>query len=187
MKNNEINSVWQPSASIEILRARAQILKQIRDFFTARNVLEVETPLLCRTSVTDPYIQSIPALLQPHPDQNTCRYFLQTSPEYAMKRLLAANSGAIFQITKAFRQDEMGRLHNPEFTMLEWYRPGFDHHDLMAEMNEFLQTLLRVPAAEKKSYADVFQSFLRLDAHQATINELKQCALELPLTRENHI
>lgn len=167
---------WQPSASIETLRARATILKIIRDFFAKRNVMEVETPLMCHTSVTDPYIQSIPALFQAHAQENEVRHYLQTSPEYAMKRLLAAGSGAIYQITKAFRQGEIGRLHNPEFTMLEWYQPNFDHHDLMNEMDALLQTVLNKPAAERYTYRDIFIQHLQLDPHTASLNELKHCA-----------
>jgi elongation factor P--(R)-beta-lysine ligase len=169
-------NTWQPSAPLENLRLRACVLKQIRDFFAARHVMEVDTPLMCHTSVTDPYIQSIPALFQPHPKENEQRYYLQTSPEYAMKRLLAAGSGAIYQIAKAFRQGELGRFHNPEFTMLEWYRPGFDHHRLMDEMDDLLQLILKTPPAERKSYAELFQTFLHLDPHHASIHELMACA-----------
>src|SRR5690349_9386893 len=133
---------WQPSATIGNLRIRAEILKKIRDFFAAKGVMEVETPLMCHTSVTDPFIQSIHALFQMEPHKRKQRYYLQTSPEYAMKRLLSAGIGPIYQITKAFRQGEIGRFHNPEFTMLEWYRPGFNHHDLMNEMDELLQLVL---------------------------------------------
>lgn len=167
---------WQPSASVANLRIRAHILKQVRDFFAAREVMEVETPLMCQTSVTDPFIQSIPALFQAHPQENERRHYLQTSPEYAMKRLLAAGSGAIYQIGKAFRQGEVGRIHNPEFTMLEWYRPQFDHHDLMNEMDELLQLILKTPPAERKTYAELFHSFLNIDAHHATVQELMICA-----------
>jgi elongation factor P--(R)-beta-lysine ligase len=171
-----VNPSWQPSAPIENLRHRARIQKQIRDFFAARGVMEVETPLLCHTSVTDPFIQSIPALFQAHPQKNEVRHYLQTSPEYAMKRLLAAGSGAIYQMGKAFRQGEIGRLHNPEFTMLEWYRPGFDHHDLMDEMDALLQAVLNTPAAFRITYADLFHSFLAIDAHHASLDELMMCA-----------
>ena len=108
---------WQPTISNETLKARAAIIHRIRAFFAAREILEVETPLLCHTSVTDPYIQSI-IVTKPY------TAYLQTSPEYAMKRLLANGSGSIYQICKAFRQEESGRYHNPEFTMLEWYRVG---------------------------------------------------------------
>lgn len=167
---------WQPSASIENLRKRAAIIKQIRDFFTARGVMEVETPIMCHTSVTDPFIQSIPALFQAHPEENETRYYLQTSPEYAMKRLLAAESGAIFQITKSFRQGEVGRLHNPEFTMLEWYRPAFDHHQLMDEMDELLQLVLTMPPANRMTYAELFQTHLHINPHLASCDELAACA-----------
>lgn len=172
-----MTSPWQPSAPLSNLRIRAHILKQIRDFFAARGVMEVDTPLMCHTSVTDPFIQSIPALFAPtHAQHNEIRYYLQTSPEYAMKRLLAAGSGAIYQLGKAFRQGEVGRIHNPEFTMLEWYRPRFDHHALMDEMDDLLQLILKTEAAERKTYAQLFASFLQIDAHHASVEELAACA-----------
>lgn len=167
---------WQPSASFETLQKRAQILKSIRDFFTARGVLEVETPTLCHTSVTDPFIQSIPALFQAHPQDAEVRYYLQTSPEYAMKRLLAAGSGPIFQITKSYRQGEVGRFHNPEFSMLEWYRPNFDHYALMNEMDELLQMVLATAPATRLSYTELFQQYLDINPHTATLQELIRCA-----------
>lgn len=169
---------WQPSASIEVLRQRARILKSIRDFFHARGIMEVETPLMCHTSVTDPFIQSIPALFEALGSKKQVPYYLQTSPEYAMKRLLAAGSGPIFQISKAFRQGEVGRYHNPEFTMIEWYRPGFDHHDLMNETDELLKFILNKPAAERKSYGAIFQEYLNIDPHVASMDQLKKCAAE---------
>jgi lysyl-tRNA synthetase class 2 len=162
---------WRPTASINNLRARASLLKKIRGFFESRGVLEVETPLLCSASVTDPHIFSIPAFLS----ENNPHY-LQTSPEYAMKRLLAAGCGSIYQITKAFRKDESGQFHNPEFTMLEWYRLDFTHHDLMNEMDELLQLVLCSKPAERKSYADLFQLYLSIDPHAADLNELVACA-----------
>lgn len=165
-------SNWQPSASIENLHKRATILRQIRAFFADRNVLEVETPVLCHTSVTDPFIQSIPALFQTNLSSPGQRYYLQTSPEYAMKRLLAAGSGAIYQITKAFRQGELGRLHNPEFSMLEWYRPGFDHHQLMNEIDALLQITLETKPAIRQSYADLFMTRLGINPHDCAIEEL---------------
>lgn len=158
--------MWQPSASLANLQQRARIIKQIRDFFAARNVMEVETPLLCHTSVTDPHIHSIQAEA----------FYLQTSPEYAMKRLLAAGSGPIFQITKAFRKDEAGRFHNPEFTLLEWYRPGFDHLQLINEVDALLQTVLKTAPAERKTYCDIFIEHLQLDPHTASIDELEMVA-----------
>ena len=169
-------SNWQPSAPLKNLQIRARILKQIRDFFAARDVLEVDTPLMCRTSVTDPFIESIPATFQAHGAQQTQQYYLQTSPEYAMKRLLANGSGPIYQICKAFRQGDVGQLHNPEFTMLEWYRPGFNHHQLMDEMDELLQLVLQCKPAMRLSYRALFQTYLAIDPHTASIAELAQCA-----------
>lgn len=169
-------TTWHPSASLETLRKRAFITKTIRDFFAAREIMEVETPLMCYTSVTDPFIQSIPVHFEANPRENEQLYYLQTSPEYAMKRLLAAGSGPIFQITKVFRQGEVGRFHNPEFTMLEWYRPDVDHHQLMDEMDELLQCILHTAFAERKSYADLFQAFLQIDPHNASLAALKACA-----------
>lgn len=174
---------WRPSATIDNLKKRAHIIKSIRDFFHARGVTEVETPLMCHTSVTDPFIQSIPAY--PHGDDQ--RYYLQTSPEYAMKRLLAASSGSIFQISKAFRQGEIGRMHNPEFSMLEWYRSGFDHHKLMDEMDELLQMVLQTPAAQRLSYGELFEQFLQIDPHTASLAELAACAKNHNIQVEAHI
>lgn len=175
-QKSKMKTNWQPTATFENLQKRARVLKQIRDFFSVKNVLEVETPIMSHTSVTDPFIQSIPALFQAHPKENEQRYYLQTSPEYAMKRLLAAGSGPIYQITKAFRQGEIGRFHNPEFTMIEWYQPHFNHHDLMNEMDELLQLVLGMGAAERLSYAQLFQTFLHFNPHHATLDELAHCA-----------
>lgn len=161
------SKIWQPSARLEYLQLRANILAQIRQFFAERNVLEVETPLLCSTTATDPHIASVTV------NKN---YFLQTSPEFCMKRLLAAGSGPIYQICKAFRDDEKGRLHNPEFTMLEWYRPGFDHHQLMNEMDELLQAVLKTSSAERYTYREIFEKYLQLNPHTSSASELKQCA-----------
>lgn len=160
---------WQPSAPFENLKKRAEIIQSIRDFFHQRGVMEVETPLLCHTSVTDPFIQSIPA----YPTKSDEPYYLQTSPEYAMKRLLAAGSGPIFQICKAFRREEVGRLHNPEFTMIEWYRPGYDHHQLMNEMDDLLQQVLQTSPACRKTYTALFEDFLAINPHQASVSELQ--------------
>lgn len=169
---------WRPSAQINALRKRAEILKLIRDFFAARSVLEVETPLLCHTSVTDPFIESIPVTVKINQtyQNRKCDYYLQTSPEYAMKRMLAAGSGAIYQISKAFRQGEQGRYHNPEFTMLEWYRPGFNHHKLMDEMDELLQLLLATSKAERYTYAEIFDTYLRINPHTASSAMLQNLA-----------
>lgn len=170
------NNKWQPSAAISTLRSRADILKNIRAFFAERDVLEVETPLMQHASVTDPFIESISANYQSHLHALPDRCFLQTSPEYAMKRLLANHSGSIFQICKAFRQAEHGRMHNPEFTMLEWYRVGFNHLQLMTEVDALLQTILNTLPAENITYQQLFLHHLGIDPLHATLDELKTCA-----------
>lgn len=173
-----MQETWRPSADIERLKQRANILAMIRQFFAERDVLEVETPLMCQHSVTDPHVVGIPALYQSLGSHEEQRKYLQTSPEYAMKRLLAAGSGSIYQISKAFRQGERGRFHNPEFTMLEWYRIGFDHHDLMDEMDVLLQRVLNVGPAKRHSYQDVFLHYLGIDPHTADETLLANCAGE---------
>lgn len=167
------NERWRPSATLTALKQRAQLLQSIRQFFIERDVMEVETPSLSHTSVTDPFINSMSVHVCV---RSSDTHYLQTSPEYAMKRLLAAGSGPIFQIAKAFRQDEQGARHNPEFTMLEWYRPGFDHHALMDEMDELLQLVLRCERADRMSYKELFMLYVQLDPHDATIAELATCA-----------
>lgn len=167
---------WQPSAHLDDLRLRAKVIAQIRNFFAKRDVLEVETPLLASATVTDPHIQSISANCFNLKNNNTEAMYLQTSPEYGMKRLLAFGSGPIYQICKAFRNDESGRHHNPEFTMLEWYRPGFDHHDLMQEVGELLTCTLHTNPPEFLSYEDAFQKFAKINPHTAAIASLKERA-----------
>jgi lysyl-tRNA synthetase class 2 len=159
---------WRPTASLAALRARAELCHKVRAFFAARDVLEVETPLMCARGVTDPYIQAFAV------DDK----FLQTSPEYAMKRLLAAGYGSMFQICKVFRREEAGHLHNPEFTMLEWYRVGFTHIDLIDETDALLQEVLGCAAAQRISYHDLFMKFLNINPHTAGIEELQSCAAQ---------
>ena len=144
------------------LTARATLYQQIRTFFAERQVVEVDTPLLADAPVTDPFLE---ALAVKH--QGKTQY-LQTSPEYAMKRLLAAGSGDIYQLCKAFRAEEAGRLHRTEFTMLEWYRVGFDEHDLMAEMDVLLQYTLLCQPAKKHTYQHLFEKYLEINPHTAS-------------------
>ena len=160
---------WQPTAPLATLRLRAELLARIRSFFETRGVLEVETPVLCHATVTDPYIRSIRA----------GNFFLQTSPEYAMKRLLAAGTGPIFQIGKAFRAEEIGSRHNPEFTMLEWYRPGFDHHDLMDEVDLLLKEVVGTGDAERETYEALFQRHVGSNPHGADAAELERAGSAL--------
>lgn len=166
-------SAWKPTASLENIKHRAQLYAKIRAFFSERNILEVETPLLCQHTVTDPHIESFSV-----PIEKNKNYFLQTSPEYAMKRLLAAGSNSIYQITKSFRRGETGRQHNPEFTILEWYRVGFNHHDLMDEINLFLQVVINTKPAEKISYQNLFLQYLNIDPFKINLTELKKMIAE---------
>jgi lysyl-tRNA synthetase class 2 len=128
---------YRPGAAIETLRQRAAMLAAIRSFFAERRVLEVETPALSPAGVTDPAIESVVATVR---SLGSARQYLHTSPEFAMKRLLAAGSGDIYQLCRVFRDDELGRWHQPEFTLLEWYRVGWDEHALMTEVAEVVAT-----------------------------------------------
>ncbi len=173
-----VEASWRPSASLEVLRARAELLSAIRGFFSRVGVMEVETPLCSSCAATDPALESMvtsytgPGAAIPRP------LYLHTSPEFPMKRLLAAGSGPIYQICRVLRNGEAGRLHHPEFTLLEWYRPGFDHHQLMAEVAELINTLLPIPRkVEQLSYAEIFQQFLGIDPHRSSPSELRDCAV----------
>lgn len=168
-------NTWRPSASLEVLATRARLLGTTRAFFAERGVLEVETPLLGRATVTDVHLASFSARL----GSGGAPYFLQTSPEYAMKRLLAAGSGDIYQICKAFRDEPGGRFHNPEFTLIEWYRVGLDHRALMDEVEALLVRLLgdrlAVPA-ERLSYGEAFRRVLGVDPFAAPLATLSELA-----------
>ncbi len=171
---------WRPSADLSVLRLRAELLAQIRAFFAARGVLEVETPALSAAAITDPHLASFNTCYSGPGSQHGRPLYLHTSPEFAMKRLLAAGSGCIYQIARVFRDGEAGSRHNPEFTLLEWYRVGFDHHRLMDEVAELVGMLLagRLALAEPErlSYRQIFQHHLNLDPHRATVADLAACA-----------
>ena len=160
-----MQNAWQPTCRLEYLRLRAQILQQIRGFFSARNVLEVETPILGHACGTDPQLDFFSSTYDLGYKKE--QLFLQTSPEFAMKRLLCAGSGSIFQIAKAFRNGESGRFHNPEFTMLEWYQVGYNLVDLMTEVDELLNFLsaeyLTLQATQQFSYQEIFLRLTGLD------------------------
>lgn len=159
---------WQPSASLRNLRRRAEIIQAIRSFFISREYLEVETPIMSEFGVTDLYLENMQTSFRQRP------YYLQTSPEYAMKRLLAAGSGPIFQLFRAFRDDELGRWHNPEFSLLEWYKLDVDHHGLMDEVEALLCSVLPVTSMERISYQQLFLKHCQIDPLLATVDELKQ-------------
>ena len=156
-------NLWRPSAQPEVLRQRASIIKQIRQFFEERGVLEVETPALSHGSVTDLNLRAFNCEFNDPLSPNTSVLYLQTSPEFAMKRLLCAGSGAIFQISKAYRNEEAGRLHNPEFTMLEWYRPEFNHFMLMDEVEKLVCPILGVGQFQRLTYQQAFKLHLHYD------------------------
>jgi lysyl-tRNA synthetase class 2 len=158
-----------------MLRLRAKILANIRAFFAEREVLEVETPLLASAPVTDLHLHALSCRYRgPGADKGRDLYF-QTSPEFAMKRLLAAGSGPIYQICRAVRDGEAGRRHNPEFTILEWYRPGWDHHRLMDEVDELLAATLGSRSSERLPYAEAYIRYAGVDPHRdadATLRDL---------------
>ena len=139
-------SNWRPLASIEHLKQRAELLAQARAFLAARDVIEVQIPALAKDSITEPDVQSIEV-----PGYG----YLQTSPEYQMKRLLAAGMPSCYHLGPAFRHGEQGMLHNPEFTMLEWYRLGFDHNQLMREVADLVDVLLGPKPYQRLTYEDV--------------------------------
>lgn len=154
---------WPPTASRAAIEARAAMLASVRNFFARREVLEVETPILSGAASTDPNLASMASLCL-----GRKQMYLHTSPEFAMKRLLAAGSADIYQVCKVFRDGERGRLHNPEFTLLEWYRLGFDQHALMREVAELLAVLLGesfelAPEPVFLSYQDLFMQSLAVD------------------------
>jgi lysyl-tRNA synthetase class 2 len=165
---------WRPTTSLAGLRQRATLLEAIRAFFRERGVLEVQTPVALAATVTDVQIESLQLATAPP------RY-LQTSPEYPMKRLLAAGSGDIFQVCPVFRAGEIGRLHNPEFTMIEWYRLGMDLPAIMAETAALAAALLAAGGRaageiENLSYAEAFRRELGCDPLDASPAELATLA-----------
>ncbi|VFP80561.1 elongation factor P--(R)-beta-lysine ligase [Candidatus Erwinia haradaeae] len=175
---------WRPSASLVNLFHRAKIIAKIRRFFYEREILEVETPAMSQSTVTDINISSFETFFfQPEDLHHTdgLKLWLITSPEYHMKRLLAAGSGPIYQLCRSFRNQECGRYHNPEFTILEWYQPNYDIYRLMNEVNELLQTILYYPIAETCSYQEAFLRYLALDPLTADNSQLRIAAEKLGL------
>ncbi|MFT7558300.1 MAG: lysyl-tRNA synthetase class 2 [Flavobacteriales bacterium] len=155
----------------ELIHRRASILRSIRNFFYERKVLEVEVPVVGAYSVTDPYLDALSV------DMDGQEHFLQTSPEYFLKRLLAGGSGDLYSLGKAFRRDERGRIHRPEFTMLEWYRLDFDDLQLMQELAQLLSVLHPGIDPEYCSYRDLFVDACGIDPHAATASQLRGVAV----------
>ena len=178
---------WRPAATPSQLQARADLLRRIRGFLDTRGITEVETPVCSRAAATDPALASLETRYRGPDAPPDGRLFLQTSPEHAMKRLLAAGSGPIYQIAHVLRDGERGRLHNPEFTLLEWYRPGFDHHHLMDEVEALVRRVSDRPwDARRLSYGALFEAYLGVDPHRASEHTLAGIAREqaVPGARE---
>ncbi len=173
---------WQPTATIEQLKQRAAIVQTIRQFFAQRNVMEVDTPAMSHATVTDIHLHTFQTEFVGPGYADGRKLYFMTSPEFHMKRLLAAGSGCIYQICKSFRNEENGRYHNPEFTMLEWYRVGFDHHQLMDEMDAMLQLVLQCGQAERMTYQQAFLKVLGVCPLEASMAELKTAAASLGLS-----
>jgi len=161
---------WQPTMTWEDAQLRSSIIQQIRSFFQSKNIVEVETPSLALATITDVYIDAFSTKYDFLCDPDKV-YFLQTSPEFAMKRLLASGYGSIFQICKAFRQEPSGRFHNAEFTILEWYRLGFNQTQLIEEVDALLANILGTRKALRLSYQDVFVQHLGIDPLATNIEQ----------------
>lgn len=164
---------------MESLRLRAQVLARVRDYFARAGVLEVDTPVLSSAGATDPALHSFRTRYHGPGPLHGSSLYLQTSPEFPMKRLLAAGSGSIYQVCKVFRDGESGRRHNPEFTLLEWYRAGFDHFDLMDDVESLLRSVLEdlVPldSVDHWSYRELFTEAAGVDPFTASADELRAC------------
>ena len=161
---------WQPTASLETLRFRAELLSGIRQFFNDRNVMEVDVPVLAETGVTDLHIDCIQAQVSGDVQ------YLQSSPEFFMKRLLASGIGSIYSLGKAFREGELGRRHNPEFTLLEWYRLDWDEYQLMDEVAGLIKKLgLECPHLVM-TYKDIFEQVTGLNPHQTSLMNIQRLA-----------
>jgi len=169
---------WQPSASIDNIKRRAALLKTIRQFFDSKNVIEVDTPAMSQATTTDPHLHTFDTTFVGPGFANGKTLYLQTSPEFHMKRLLCAGSGAIYQICKSFRNEESGRYHNPEFTMLEWYQPNYTQADLVAEVDQLFQLTLSTEPCDKLTYQQVFIEYTGLDPLADSIAVIRDYALK---------
>lgn len=168
---------WMPTATVHALQLRARLNALIRKFFAERGLLEVETPILSAAGNTDPNIESLQLQFSGPAHAGPARRWLRTSPEFALKRLLAAGVGNCYELGRVFRDGEIGRLHNPEFSMLEWYRIGWSHHQLMDECAELVKSAMRVAgrsaSVRESSYRQLYQDQLGLDPLTASEAELR--------------
>jgi len=164
---------WRPTCSIETLIERSRTLTAVRAFFATRAVLEVDTPVLSHTTVTEPAIESLALTIEDR------RHYLQTSPEYHMKRLLAAGAPSIVRIGSVFRGEESGRLHNPEFTMIEWYRLDFDLAALMTEVEDLVNVVVGPAPFRRITYAQLLHEGAGVDAWQSDAGQLSNAIAHL--------
>ena len=168
------DQLWRPSASMMALRERAQLLKKIRAYFDSQGVMEVETPILSAAATVDVYIDSFTAEFTPigHGQPQHC--YLRTSPEFSMKRLLCSGSGDIYSLGRVFRNGEAGGCHNPEFTMLEWYRIGMSDQTLMDDVTMLLSSVCNFKEARRVSYGDLFEEVLDINPYTISDEALGQ-------------
>ena len=175
-----MNSGWRPGAGRDMLMARAVLLQRLRQFMSDRDILEVETPLLSDSAACDPQLASV-ATVEP-------AAYLRTSPEFPLKRLLAAGTGDCYELGRVFRGAESGRWHNPEFTLLEWYRLGWDHHRLMDEVAALVQRAGNGRFDDwpihKTSYQQLFSEHTGIDPHEADCSQLAACMTDSGLAPE---
>ncbi|MRI35437.1 elongation factor P lysine(34) lysyltransferase [Endozoicomonas sp. OPT23] len=164
---------WMPSADLMNLKRRADLYRSIRQYFDEQCVLEIETPLLSAAATVDLHIESFKAEFLPDGGL-PADYYLQTSPEFPMKRLLSSGSGDIYSLGKVFRNGEAGGRHNPEFTMLEYYRLGMDQQQLMSDLSNLLARVTDFSEQSRFSYREVFIHYLGVNPHQATIQQLNE-------------
>lgn len=176
---------WQPDAEVAVARERAAMMRRIRDYFESTVALEVDTPSLATGATSDPQLESVGAQLAIDPGRP---YFLHTSPEFAMKRLLAAGYPDIYQVCKVYRDGEAGRFHQPEFTIIEWYRRYADLERIINDTLALLAAALgRQPladAAVRISYREAFKAHADCDPLTATVSELMQVADADPALRD---
>jgi elongation factor P--(R)-beta-lysine ligase len=172
---------FRPTTTTAALAARAKLLRELRDFFHGRGFIEVETPLLASEVIPELHIEPI---------QISRLGFLQASPELHMKRLLASGADAIFQVTRSFRDDERGQLHNREFTIVEWYRRGDDMQAGIDFLDDLMQSLLGTSPATRTTYAATFENTLGVSPHLASVEQLAKAAesakIPLPVGMKEH-
>ncbi|WP_367670461.1 elongation factor P--(R)-beta-lysine ligase [Sodalis-like secondary symbiont of Drepanosiphum platanoidis] len=177
-----IDTSWKPTSSIKNLINRAIFIKKIRKFFYKKKYLEVDTPILSKFTVTDAHIKSFKTVFKKLNIRK--KLYLITSPEYHMKRLIAANSGPIFQICHSFRNGEIGRLHQPEFTMLEWYNPKFGMQELIKESDELLKKIFSYKKIKKISYKNIYIKYLGIDPFKEKIKNLQKKSILLNIEKK---